>query len=136
MPINANTMKNFKKHFIIKADPQDVYAALTNPSIIEIWTGEDVVMEEKAGTEFSWWNGDICGKNIEFEAGKKLVQRWYFGDEEEAESIVTVKFHPDKKGTSMEVNHTNIPDEVFDNIAEGWEDVIAESLRDLLEEDE
>lgn len=130
-------MKDFKKSYIIKALPQDVYAALTNPSILEIWTGEDAVMEEVAGTEFSWWSGDICGKNIEFESGKKIVQQWYFGEEDtDTPSIVTLKFHEDKKGTSFEIRQSNIPDEVFENITEGWEDVIVESLRELLEEDE
>jgi uncharacterized protein YndB with AHSA1/START domain len=128
-------MKNFKKQFIIKALPEDVYAALTNPEIITIWTGEETVMEATPGSEFSWWNGDICGKNIEFETGKKIVQQWYFGEEdEEPASIVTLKMHPDKKGTSLEVNHTNIPDDAYDNIAEGWEDAIVVALRELMEE--
>ena len=128
-------MKNFKKQFIIKALPEDVYAALTNPEIITIWTGEEAVMEATPGSEFSWWNGDICGKNIEFEAGKKVVQQWYFGEEDEdPASIVTLKMHTDKKGTSLEVNHTNIPDDAYDNIAEGWEDAIVVALKELMEE--
>jgi activator of HSP90 ATPase len=128
-------MKNYKKQYIIKALPQDVYAALTNPSIIAIWTGEEAVMETVPDTEFSWWDGDICGKNLEFEADKKIVQQWYFGEDDDASaSIVTLKMHPDKKGTSLEISHTNIPDEAFDNIAEGWEEAVIVPLRDLLEE--
>jgi len=128
-------MKNYKKQHIIKALPQDVYAALTNPSIIAIWTGEEAVMETVPDTEFSWWDGDICGKNLEFEADKKIVQQWYFGEDDDASaSIVTLKMHPDKKGTSLEISHTNIPDEAFDNIAEGWEEAVIVPLRDLLEE--
>jgi activator of HSP90 ATPase len=128
-------MKNYKKQHIIKALPQDVYAALTNPSIIAIWTGEEAVMETVPDTEFSWWDGDICGKNLEFEADKKIVQQWYFGEDDDASaSIVTLKMHPDKKGTSLEISHTNIPDEAFNNIAEGWEEAVIVPLRDLLEE--
>lgn len=127
-------MPDFKKQFIIKAQPQDIYAALTNPEIIAIWTGEEAVMDATPDTEFSWWDGDICGKNIEFEADKKIVQQWYFGEDQEPASIVTLKMHPDKQGTSLEINHTNIPDEAYDNIIEGWKEAIVAPLRDLLEE--
>jgi uncharacterized protein YndB with AHSA1/START domain len=127
-------MRDYKKQFIIKAQPQDVYAALTNPEIITIWTGEEAVMNATPETEFSWWNGDICGKNLEFEADKKIVQQWYFGEDQEPVSIVTLKMHPDKQGTSFEINHTNIPDEAYDNIVEGWKEAIVAPLRDLLEE--
>ena len=54
-------MKTFKKYFKLAAAPEDVYNALTNPTMIEIWTGEDAVMEEKPGTEFSLWDGSIHG---------------------------------------------------------------------------
>lgn len=125
-------MQTYKKHHTLKALPQDIYAALTNPEIIALWTGEEAVMQALPGTEFSWWGGDICGKNIEFEADKKIVQEWYFGEEET--SLVTIKLHPDKKGTDIEIIQINIPDEAFENISEGWNDVIIDALRDLLEE--
>ena len=50
-------MKTYKKYFRITAQPADVYNALTNKVMIEIWTGEDAVMEPIAGTEFSMWEG-------------------------------------------------------------------------------
>jgi activator of HSP90 ATPase len=128
-------MKEFKKYFLIKALPQDVYAALTNPEIIAIWTGEKAEMSVIPESEFEWWNGDICGKNIEFEQDKKIVQQWYFGEEDtDRPSVVTLKLHADKKGTSLEVHQTNIPDEAFGNITEGWQETIVNSICDLLEE--
>lgn len=125
-------MQTYKKHHIIKALPQDIYAALTNPEIIALWTGEEAIMQTVPDSEFSWWGGDICGKNIEFDTDKKIVQEWYFGEEEP--SVLTIKLHPDKKGTDMEIIQTNIPDDAFENISEGWNDAIIESLRDLLED--
>jgi len=128
-------MKTFKKYFSIAAAPADVYNALTNKTMIEIWTGEDAVMEETVGSEFSLWEDSICGINLEFEKDHKIVQEWFFGEEdEEKKSIVTIKLHPDKKGTSMEVHQTNIPDEAYKNIVEGWEEGYFESLNQLFEE--
>ena len=128
-------MKTFKKYFQIAADPADVYNALTNKVMVEIWTGEDAVMEETVGSEFSFWDDSICGINLEFEKNFKIVQEWFFGEEEnDKKSIVTIKLHPDKKGTSMEVVQTNIPDEAYKNIAEGWEENYFNALNQLFEQ--
>lgn len=114
-------MKNLKQYYVLKASPKDVYNALTNKTMIEIWTGESAEMEVKPGTNFSLWGGSISGINIEFEENKKIVQQWFFDGEKE-ESVVTMKLHPHKKGTSLELVHTNIPDEAFDNISDGWDE--------------
>ena len=126
-------MQTFKKYFHLTAAIEDVYNALTNKTMIEIWTGEDAVMEETPGSEFSLWDGSICGVNLEFIKNEKIVQEWYFGETEE-KSIVTIKLHPDKKGTNMEVIHTNIPDDAYENIAEGWQEDYFASLNELFEE--
>lgn len=112
-------MKDYKKYFIIPAKPGEIYRALTNPATIQLWSGEEAEMTTEAGTEFSLWEGSISGKNIAFEEEKKIVQQWYFGDQPE-ESIVTIKLHPHKQGTSVELVHTNIPDEAYEEMVEGW----------------
>ena len=123
-------MKDLKRYYVIPADPKDVYNALTNQEMLEIWTGEDAVMDPEPGTEFSLWGGSITGLNIEFEENRKIVQQWYFGEQEE-QSLVTIVLHPHQKGTSIELRHTNIPDDAFDNMAEGWDDDYFDALREL-----
>jgi len=123
-------MENIKRYYVLSADPGDVFNALTNKKILEIWTGESAEMEPVAGTEFSLWDGSITGKNLEFIENKKIVQQWYFG-EEEGESVVTLKLHPHRKGTSVELIHTNIPDEAFKNISEGWDEDFFGALKEL-----
>jgi activator of HSP90 ATPase len=113
-------VKDLKKYYIIPAMPDEIYLALTNPLTLELWTGEAAQMSTEPGSEFSLWDGSIVGKNIEFETGKKIVQQWYFDGQPE-ESIVTIKLHHDKPGTtSVELRHTNIPDTEYDDMAEGW----------------
>lgn len=126
-------MKDLKKYFIIPATPDEVYLALTNPTTIQLWTGEPAEMEAVPGTEFSMWDGAISGKNLEFEPGKKIVQQWYFDGMPEP-SIVTIKLHADKAGTSAELRHTNIPDEEFDDMAEGWNDSYFGALIDFYQD--
>lgn len=126
-------MKDFKKYYIIPAPPEEVYLALTFEATIELWTGDKADMKAEPGTEFSLWDGAIVGKNIEFEAGKKIVQQWYFGDQPE-ESIVTIKLHAMDDGTSVELRHTNIPDGDYNDIVEGWNESYFASLREFYEE--
>lgn len=123
-------MKNFKKYYIVNGPPEEVYIALTNPFTIELWSSEPAVMSTEPGSEFSILDGSIVGKNLEFEENKKIIQQWYFGEQEPA-SIVTIKLHAHKDGTSVEVNHTNIPDEDYDDIVEGWNNVYFELLTDF-----
>lgn len=123
-------MKDFKKYFTIPAPPEDVYLALTNANTIHLWSGEEAVMSTEAGTEFSLWDGSIVGKNLEFDPGKKLVQQWYFGEQEEP-SIVTIKLHPHADGTSLELRHTNIPNEDYQDIIDGWNDTYMGALIDF-----
>lgn len=127
-------MKDFKKYYRVPAEPDILYQALTNANTIRLWTGEEAIMEEIPGTNFSLWDGSITGINIEFAPTQKIVQHWDFGDRE-TPSVVTIKLHPDKKGfTSLEITQTNIPDEDFENIANGWTDIYISSLIDFYKE--
>ena len=126
-------MKDFKKYYIISAPPEEVYLALTLEHTIQLWTGDKVIMKAEPGTEFSLWDGSIVGKNLEFELGKKIVQQWYFGEDSEP-SIVTIKLHADKKGTSLEFVQTNIPDADFDEFTAGINEYYLGGLLDFFEE--
>lgn len=133
-------MKDFKKYYFLPAPPDEVYIALTNPLTIQLWTGEKAEMSTEPGSEFSMFDGSIVGKNIAFEEGRKIVQQWYFGDQPE-NSIVTITLHPKHQGTfvpktsvpgtSVELKHTNIPDEDYEHITEGWNESIFIPLRDF-----
>jgi len=125
-------VKDYKKYYIIPEPPENVYLALTNPLTIQLWTGEPAEMSTQPGSEFSMWDGAIVGRNLEFEQDKKIVQQWYFDGQEET-SIVTIKLHADKAGTSAELRHTNIPDEAYDDMVEGWNDTYFGALADFYE---
>ena len=128
-------MKDFKKYYILPAPPDEVYKALTNPALIQLWTGEPAEMSTVPNSEFSMWSGSIVGKNLAFEENKKIEQQWYFG-EQETPSVVSIKLHADKKGTSVELRHTNIPDEVFEEFSTGWDASYFDALQDFYDEED
>jgi uncharacterized protein YndB with AHSA1/START domain len=112
-------MKTIRQHYLVNASPEEVFAAITNPFTIELWSGYPAQMEAKEGTEFSIFDGDIAGRNLKIVENQQLVQEWYFGDSPE-QSLVTIDLKAHKEGTRVLLEHTNVPDEEFDDFLEGW----------------
>ena len=127
-------MKHFKKYYTLAATPEEVYLALTTETTIRLWTGDIVTIDAQPNGEFSMWDGAITGRFLELIPSQKIVQEWYFGEQDE-QSIVTIKLHPHKKGTSFEVQHANIPDEAYEEIVDGWNEVYMQSLIEFYNED-
>ncbi len=122
--------KSIKLNRRIKAPPEEVFRALTNPFTIELWSGEPAVMSEEPGTEFSMMDGSILGRNLEIETNELLRQAWYFGKEE---SEVIIRLFPEKENTQIRIEHRNIPDEAYENMLEGWKETYLEQLKDFFE---
>ena len=114
-------MKNFKQTYWIPATSEEIYTALTNALTIELWTGYRANMKPVAGTLFEMYDGDISGENIEFIENKKIIQEWYFGEQQE-KSIVTIELIQKGNSTQLQLSHKNIPDEAFEDIVNGWND--------------
>ncbi|MCF8381668.1 MAG: SRPBCC domain-containing protein [Bacteroidales bacterium] len=125
-------MKSYHKYYKIKASPEDVYNALVKPFAIALWTGAPAQMTEEAGTEFSLWDGDISGINLEFVKDEKIVQEWFFGDQEE-KSIVTINLKQDKLYTNIELSHTNIPDSDLESLKDGWDNYYFGALKEFFQ---
>ena len=114
-------MKTIKQTHTINAPVEEVFIALVNPLTIELWSGYTAKMEKIPGSEFSIFDGDIEGKNIDFIENEMVKQEWYFG-EENPPSIVTIKLRGTKKNdkTEVELIHENVPESEFDEMELGW----------------
>ena len=125
-------MEQIHKYYRIKGAPAEIYAALTSPFSISLWTGSRAEMKEEPGTLFSLFDGDIEGVNLAFEKDSKIVQEWFFGDQPE-KSIVTITLRPDKLYTRIELLHTHIPDEAFEDMELGWDEYYFGALKEFFE---
>ena len=125
-------MKDFKYRVKMKAEMEDVWMAFTSASSMELWTGYSADFKPEAGYEFSLWDGDITGKVLEIIPQEKLVEEWYF-EGENVESIATLKFFQEKNKVTVELIHTNIPDDAFDNITEGWVEYYLGAIKTFVE---
>ena len=125
-------MKELRKYYRIKGTPEEIYAALTNPFAIALWTGAKAEMKEEPGSPFSLFDEDIEGINISFEKNSKIVQEWFFGEQED-KSIVTITLRPDRHYTKIELHHTNIPNEAYEDMTHGWDDYYFGGLKEFFE---
>ncbi|MEA3460872.1 MAG: SRPBCC domain-containing protein [Bacteroidota bacterium] len=125
-------MKELRKYYRIKGTPEEIYAALINPFAIALWTGGAADMKEEPGSSFSLFDGDVEGINIAFEQNKQIIQEWFFGEQEE-KSIVTITLRPDRYYTKIELHHTHIPEEAFEDMAYGWDAYYFGGLKDFFE---
>jgi activator of HSP90 ATPase len=125
-----------RKRYLIKVRPEKVWRALTDPEIIKMWGAGPAKMNDRAGTGFSLWGGDVWGKNLEVvnpESGeKRLVQEWY-GGEWEVPSIVTFKLNADNDCTEIILEHKNVPKSEVNDISAGWDDYYLGPIKNLLE---
>jgi len=119
---------NIKLKHYIPASTEEVYIALTNPFTIELWTGFPAEMSTEPGSEFSLFEGDIVGKNLEFKKNRLIKQHWYF-EGEENDSIVTLMLKPEKNNTLIELFHENVPEEVFEEMLQGWKTIYFKALK-------
>ena len=125
-------MKELRRYYRIKGTPEEIYSALINPFAISLWTGAEAVMKEEPGSKFSLFDGDIEGINLAFEKDHKIIQEWFFGDQEE-KSIVTITLRADRHFTKIELHHSNIPEEAFEDLAQGWDAYYFGGLKDFFE---
>ncbi len=113
-------MEVINQTYEMKADPTTVFEALTNPDVIKNWSGGPAEMDDKVGTKFALFGGQITGTNTEVVANQKLVQEWYGGDWK-SPSKVTFTLLPSGETTTVELLHEAIPAGEGDKFSEGWQ---------------
>ncbi|SRR6266571_5533786 len=126
-------MQTIKLHYTIQAPVAKVWKALTDPDDIEAWGAGPAVMDEMEGTDFSLWDGDIHGTNVEVIPEKKLVQEWYGGNWDKP-SIVTITLVGKDGKTDVLLVQVDVPSGEVKDIEEGWEDFYMGPLKEFTEE--
>jgi activator of HSP90 ATPase len=127
-------MKTIKQTYIVKSSVEEVWKALVDPKYINGWGGGPAKMDDKAGTKFSLWGGEIFGQNTEVIPNKKLVQDWWdSAGKWDAPSKATFILQEDTAGVKLELIHENVPNESEKDIADGWKQFYLGPLKDYLE---
>jgi uncharacterized protein YndB with AHSA1/START domain len=121
-----------KRH--LKAPPEKVFAAWTDPEKVKVWMGPGEVKAKSAesdlrvGGRYRWVmvapsgeEHDVGGVYREVIPNEKLVFTWAWKSTPERESLVTVLLKPDGAGTLLTVTHEQFFDEdARDRHQGGW----------------
>lgn len=120
--IPSGEKRTLRQVYHIKASPSDVWKMLIDPRKIQVWSGTPAVMKAAVGTEFSLWNGEIHGRNLEVLPERKLVQEWQEQDWREPSQVTFLLKKKEQGITTVELVHEGIPRERLQDIAKGWDE--------------
>ena len=126
-------MKTIKQEYHIMAPLEKVWDALVNPKTIDKWGAGPAEMNDKVGTEFRLWGGDLYGKNLKVIKEKKLVQDWTEGDWEKPSKVTFTLTHKDGC-TTVYLLQKDVPDKDASDIEDGWNRYYLGQIKKLLED--
>jgi len=99
----------------------DIYHTLTQSERLSAFTRSSCSSDPKVDGEFSLMNGNITGKYIEVEVGKKIVQKWKFKEwKEGVYSTVTIELEEKPENTLLKLKQTGVPDFDKSRTEQGW----------------
>lgn len=121
-----------KQTYTINAPIEKVWEAIVSPKIIDKWGAGPAKMDDKPGSEFTLWGGDIWGKNLEVVKGEKLIQEWFGGDWDKP-SKLTIVLKGNSNSTQVDLVHEGVPKDEETDFADGWKTYYFGEIKKLLE---
>jgi len=124
-----------QKVIIPSATPQDVYGALMDSKKHSEFTCSPANIDPKVGGTISAWDGYITGKNLELEAGKKIVQEWKTTEWPEGypPSVLELTFRKVDEGTEIMMVQKDVPADQASMYDEGWYESYWDPLKEYFE---
>lgn len=125
-------MPVIEQQYEMNATPEEVFEALVNPEIIQLWSCDEAKMSADVGGDFTLWGGQMFGKNLEVVKNKRLVQEWCY-DQWEAPSKVTFTLKAKGKRTIVELVHEDVPEKSMKSIDEGWDSYYLGAMKEMFD---
>jgi activator of HSP90 ATPase len=123
--------KTLHQSYVFQAEPHDVYEALMDSKKHSEFTGAEATISRKIGGKFTTWDDYASGENVDLIVDKKIVQKWRAADwPKDHYSFITFEFKKKNQGTSMDFTQTDIPEEAYEDVAQGWIDWYWEKLKE------
>ena len=126
-------MKVIKQTYLIDAPVDLVWQALTDPRMIQEWSGAPALFPLEVGGTYSLWDGEIGGEILEVVPQQRLVQTWKPGNWVRRDSVVTFSLLPLDSGTRVDLAHDNVEEADYDGTNEGWDIYYIGAIKRMLE---
>jgi activator of HSP90 ATPase len=106
---------------MIPADPEQVYAVLADAAALSALSGMLGQPGRTAGEEFSAFDGNVTGRQIEMVPGARIVQAWRFPQFQEGTyTIVHLNVTAAEGGTVLTLDQYGEPEDWHDHINTNW----------------
>ena len=126
--------KTIRQSVTFRASPHEVYETIMDPKKHSELTGSKARINNKVGGKFSIYDGDIEGVNLELVPDQKIVQSWRYSDWPEGHySRATFELKKVSQGTQLTFIQTEVPEEHYEDIAQGWHDYYWTPMKEMLE---
>jgi activator of HSP90 ATPase len=118
----SSETKSITQKVHIPATAQEVYRVLSNAPAHAAFSGAPASGEAKAGERFSFWGGQIVGKHLELQPGKRILQEWRPGNwpEGQAPTLLEFTFVEGADGTDVTMVHSRLPADQVEHFQAGW----------------
>ncbi|MFC1846287.1 SRPBCC domain-containing protein [Chloroflexota bacterium] len=127
-------MKNIEQIIDFKASTHDVYEALMDSGKHAAFTGDKTNISREIGGGFNAYDDYIEGINLDLIQDELIVQSWRASDWPEGHySTVTFALGKVEDGTRLTFTQTDVPDEFYQSISQGWYDFYWEPMKEMLE---
>ena len=125
-------MNGFTLVEVIAATPENVYQAWLSTEGHTAMTGSPAHVENKAGGEFSAWDGYIYGTMLELTPNQRIVQAWRTSEfpNDAPDSYLDVLLERVAEGTKLTLTHRDMPALQIDSYRQGWEDFYFKPMRE------
>jgi activator of HSP90 ATPase len=98
------------------------------------FTGGKASISRMVGGKFTAYDGYAEGVNVELVPDKKIVQTWRADDWPEGHySRVTFSLTNAGGGTRLAFTQSDVLEEQYDDVAQGWRDYYWKPLKEMLE---
>merc|ERR1711934_299842 len=121
---------NCKERF--KCTGQEMFNALTQREMIQVFTSAPVVMSEaKAGERFEMLGGNIQGEFVEVKPYSRVVMKWRLRSwkPESHFSTVEMEIEQNRDDTTLRMKQKRVPSSAIDTTKQGWKVYYWEAIR-------
>lgn len=128
--MSSNPKENL--HLIIKfpVNAETIYKAWIDSTGHRDFTGGNAVIDPRNGGNFSAWDGYITGIILKLEPFHRIIQSWRTTDFHPLDPSSTLEIILDEaeNGTTMTLNHTDIPSGQGEKYEKGWKEYYFEPM--------
>lgn len=127
-------MKTIQQTVNFRSSPHDVYEALMDEKKHSQFTESKASISRKVGGKISAYDGYIEGKNLQLIKDKKIVQEWRSSEWPDGHySRATFSITKTKSGAKLIFTQTNVPNEHYKSISDGWKEHYWQKMKRMLE---